>query len=95
MNEPNFDCTPVDGLLKISGELTIAEATDFHRSLVEHLRPELIVDLSGVTACDTTGLQLIFALQQSGAELSAISPAIKETAAALGLEIKAPCADKA
>ena len=83
--------------LKITGEQTIRTVDQLHKALAEHLArgPAVVVDLSEVDECDTTALQLIYALRQSAVErelrfhITAISPAIAETAAALGLRIEA------
>ena len=81
--------------LKISGEQTIRTAGELHQALAEHLDRGLAVamDLSEVGECDTAALQLIYAFRRSMAQrhqrfhITAVSPAIAETAAALGLRI--------
>jgi len=88
--------------LKISGEQTIHTADELHKALSDalHQSPAVVVDLSGVDECDTAALQLIYSLRRSAVErkqrfeITAVSPAITETAAALGLrleELMAPC----
>jgi anti-anti-sigma factor len=84
-----------DTALKISGEQTIHTADELHKELAGYLAQSeaVIVDLSGVDECDTAALQLIWALRRSATErkqrfeITAISPAITETAAALGLPL--------
>ena len=83
--------------LKITGEQTIATADELHKALAEYLDRGLavVVDLSEVEECDAAALQLIYALRQSAVQrkqrfhITAVSPAITETAAALGLRIEA------
>jgi len=83
--------------LKITGEQSIRTANELHKALAECLDRGLavVVDLSGVDECDTAALQLIYALRQSAVlrkhrfHITAVSPAITETAAALGLHLEA------
>jgi anti-anti-sigma regulatory factor len=83
--------------LKITGEQTIRTADELHKTLAGHLDRGLavVVDLSEIIECDTAALQLIYALRQSAVQrkqrfhITAVSPAIAETAAALGLHIEA------
>lgn len=88
--------------LKITGEQTIRTADELQKILADYLDRGLDVgvDLSEVDECDTAALQLIYALRQSAVErqqrfqIMAVSPAITETAAALGLrieELMTPC----
>ncbi|HEY5513043.1 MAG TPA: STAS domain-containing protein [Geomonas sp.] len=53
--------------LKLSGSVTIGEASRFKEALLDALgaATELQVDLSGVTEIDLTGLQLLGATHQS------------------------------
>lgn len=82
--------------LKITGEQTINTAGELHHALAEYLARGLaaVVDLSEVQVCDTTTLQLIYALRRSLVErrlhfhITAVSPAITEAAAALGLRLE-------
>jgi anti-sigma B factor antagonist len=84
-----------DIALQISGEQTIHTADELHKELADYLAQSeaVIVDLSGVDECDTAALQLICALRLSTIErkqrfeIIAISPAITETAAALGFRL--------
>lgn len=83
--------------LKIMGEQTIRTADELHEALAQYLDRglDVVVDLSEVDECDTAGLQLIYALRQSAVQrkqrfhITAVSPAITETATALGLHIEA------
>ena len=54
-------------VLKVSGGVTISDASGFHEALVEALdgASELQVDLSAMTEIDLTGLQLLCAAHQS------------------------------
>ena len=91
------DPTDAGAPLKITGEQTIRTADDLHESLAQYLDRglDVVVDLSEVDECDTAALQLIYALRQSAIQrkqrfhITAVSPAITETAAALGLHIEA------
>ena len=82
--------------LKITGEQTIRTADELHETLAQYLDRDLdvVVDLSEVNECDTAALQLIYALRQSAVQrrqrfqIKAVSPAIAETAAALGLQLE-------
>jgi anti-anti-sigma regulatory factor len=96
--EPNDAASP----LKITGEQTIRTADQLHEAFAEYLDRDLavVVDLSEVDECDTAALQLIYALRQSAVQrkkrfhVTAVSPAITETAGALGLrieELMTPC----
>ena len=83
--------------LNITGEQTIRTADRLHEKLAQYLGRglDMVVDLSGVDECDTTALQLLYALRLSAVQgkrrfhITAASPAITETAAALGLCIEA------
>ena len=85
-----------DVALEISGAQTIQTSEVLHKALAEYLDQSLtlVLDLSGVDECDAAALQLIYALRQSAVQrkqrflITAASPAITETAAALGLRIE-------
>ena len=53
--------------LKLLGQVTVTQAAGFREALLEALGAagELVVDLSGVTEIDLTGLQLLCAAHQS------------------------------
>jgi anti-anti-sigma factor len=95
--ERAYDPNDVGAPLKITGEQTIRTADELHKVLAEHLDRcvDVDVDLSEVDACDAAALQLIYALRQSAVQrkqrfhITAVSPAVTETAAALGLHIEA------
>ncbi|WP_321478221.1 STAS domain-containing protein [uncultured Paludibaculum sp.] len=82
--------------LKIMGEQTIRTADEMHKAFAEYLDRGIavVVDLSEVDECDAAALQLIYALRQSAIQrgqrfrIAALSPAITDTAAALGLHIE-------
>lgn len=59
----HFDRT--SGCLAISGELTVCQATEARRVLLDALNSDClrVLDLSGVTELDTAGLQLLLSLQ--------------------------------
>jgi anti-anti-sigma factor len=88
--------------LKLTGEQTIRTASELHKALAAYIErsPSVVLDLSEVQVWDAAALQLIYALRQSAAQcnqrfhIKAVSEAITETAAALGLRIEAlttPC----
>jgi anti-anti-sigma regulatory factor len=85
-------CAPAepDGPLKITGELNIRTLDQLHQTLTRHLGrgQDLVVDLSGVPECDTAALQLFCALSKSGFDIVAVSPAIREIAAGVGLRVE-------
>ena len=92
-----YDPNDAGAPLKITGEQTIRTADELHKVLVEHLDRglDVVVDLSEVDECDAAALQLFYALRQSAIQrkqrfhITAVSSAIAETAAALGLHIEA------
>lgn len=79
--------------LRLDGELTIYRATELKQFLLDALaQPELAeLDLSGVTECDTAGVQLLLmakrAMRVRGRELrlSGHSPAVLEVLELLDL----------
>jgi len=85
-----------DTALKISGEQTIRTAEELHKELADYLEQSsaVLLDLSDVDECDTAALQLIYSLRQAAIErkqrfeIIAVSPAVTETAAALGLRLE-------
>ena len=79
-------------IMNVTGELTIASAAELRELFVDgSIYGEGVVDLSGVEVCDVAGLQLLCSLRKTAAErgatirLSKISPAVSQTAAAIGL----------
>jgi anti-anti-sigma factor len=88
----------VSGVLRISGVLDIDSADSLREALRSCLllQPHVTADLSEVQACDTAGLQVLLAGRSNAASLGkpfhfhAISPAVAEMAAALGLDLQAP-----
>jgi anti-anti-sigma regulatory factor len=81
--------------LTITGAQSIRTAGELHKTLADYLNRGLavVVDMSMLDECDTAALQLVYALRQSAVqrkqrfEVTAVSPAMIETAAALGLRI--------
>jgi anti-anti-sigma regulatory factor len=92
-----YDPDDAGAPLKITGEQTIRTADQLHKLLAEHLDRgvDFLLDLSEVVECDAAALQLIYALRQSAVQrkqrfqITSVSPAITETAAALGLQVEA------
>jgi anti-anti-sigma factor len=84
-----------NSMLKIAGEQTIATAGDLHKTLIEYLDrgQAMALDLSEIRVCDTAALQLIYGLCRSAVErkqrfqITAVSAAVAETVAALGLAL--------
>jgi anti-anti-sigma factor len=82
--------------LKITGDLSIAAVAAQHATLAGFLAQGLDValDLCGVHACDTAGLQLIYSLgksvrQRKGQlQIVAVSLEVQELATALGLQLQ-------
>ena len=80
-------------VVKIAGALEIAGSELLRQRLIELLREEapLVVDLSGVQACDTSALQLLCSARKSadraGKPLSfeGVPEVVTATAAAIGL----------
>lgn len=99
MDRPNTQSTPAiagEGPTALDGEWSIGNAEELRQLLMESLTrgPDVILDLSGVQACDTAVLQLICSVRKSAVErrrrfqIAALSPAVEEAAAALGLPIR-------
>jgi anti-anti-sigma regulatory factor len=92
---PVANNTP-DGFLKLEGALHISTADELRKALANGLAeaPELVLDLSGVEACDTASFQLLCAARRSAAlmnktvRLTAISNVMVEAGVALGLPIE-------
>ena len=82
--------------LRLAGELDLYSVETACEALLDHLarQPGLELDLSGVEACDTAGLQLLLAVRRSAAAASksfAIhtpSPAIEQCGELLGLSLE-------
>lgn len=84
--------TPVDAL-SIDGELTIVQAALLRERLLEWLpQTDGRLDLSGVHACDSAGIQLLLALsrslRESGRTLQILQPstAVVESLQRYGLD---------
>jgi anti-anti-sigma regulatory factor len=83
--------------LKICGELTVNTVAAQHRQLVDEFagRGRLILDLSGVTTCDTAGLQLVLSAGQTSRAAGRpfavirISEAVAAFSAQIGLDLQA------
>lgn len=84
------------GLLTISGRLDISTADELRDGLGGHSANHFawLLDLSGVESCDVTAMQLLWSVRRSAAEarkafaVTECSPAVLETAVALGLAIQ-------
>ena len=82
-------------VLKIAGTLDISVADSLREALTNsfHRYGVIRVDLSDVETCDTAALQLLYSARQSAArdqaifQITALSPAIAKTIAALGLQV--------
>ena len=82
-------------VLKIEGTLDISVAQRLQEALLESIQANsnLILELSGIDGCDTTALQLLYAVRKmaerfgKNLELRGISPAIATTSTAIGLPI--------
>jgi anti-anti-sigma regulatory factor len=85
-----------DTVFKSSSLQTIRTVDELHKALTDYLdrSPAVAVDLSEVEECDTAALQVIYALRESAIrrrrwfQITAVSAAVTETAAALGLRIE-------
>jgi anti-anti-sigma factor len=85
-----------DCKVKVSGELSIENAEELLQLFTEALchNPELVVDFTEVQTCDTAVLQLICSLRKTTARdgqrfrIAALSPAIEDAAAAIGLSVR-------
>ena len=101
MTQTTNNVTPDLYCLKITGEQTIRTAGELHGILSEHLERgvDVALDLSEVHQCDAAALQLICASRQSAAqrnrafEVTAVSPAVVEAAAGIGLRLRNPEAE--
>jgi anti-anti-sigma factor len=88
----------ITGQLKISGTLDMVTANTLREALLECflLEPEVVADLSAVDGCDAAALQVLLAGHKDAASfgkpfrMNAASPAVLETAEALGLSIGLP-----
>ena len=80
-------------MLKITGAVDICTGDALRTALLAYLheQPAVVLDLSQVDICDTTALQLLYATRRSAERsnkpfrLVAVSPAIEQTCAALGI----------
>lgn len=78
--------------LQLDGDLTIAQAAALRERLLAWLpRADGVLDASGVSACDSTGVQLLLALRRSlqerqqALDLRAPSAALREVLQRYGL----------
>jgi anti-anti-sigma regulatory factor len=64
---PRSTSSQSDAVWRIEGPLVIATVADWHRRLREQLAatPSLTLDLSGLTAIDVFGLQLLWSARRS------------------------------
>jgi anti-anti-sigma factor len=91
------------GVWKIAGDLDIGAAEALRQALFDALQRDksVTVDLTGVDSCDTAALQLLYAARQGARRshqsfrVAAMSAAILETGAALGLPLAELTADLA
>lgn len=81
--------------LKIDGTLTVYEAPEIRKKLLQSFEKENIVtlDLKYVSDCDTAGVQLLYCALRTALKadkkvyVSGISEAIKRAANGIGLEL--------
>lgn len=84
-------------VLKLRGTLDISVAGELHTALRDFLSgpSSLVLDLSGIDACDTTALQLICSARKTAErsnrrlQVVGLSDPVAETSAALGLSTTA------
>ena len=63
MTDPSSPANP-RAILRLEGELTISRAAELKQTLLDALTGALDVDLSGVTAIDGAGVQLLVMLDR-------------------------------
>jgi anti-anti-sigma factor len=81
--------------LKIEGSMSIYEAAALREACMECFKncEAMEVDLSGVSECDITGVQLLYSARMTAEatekifEITAVSPAVIETMVASGLNL--------
>jgi ABC-type transporter Mla MlaB component len=81
-------------LLKIEGSLSINEALEVHKQIIQAFEgaDDISFELTGVTDCDTAGVQLIFSIlksvEESGKNISIpdFPKAVQDAAGRIGLE---------
>lgn len=94
--------TNCDDLVKLSGSLDIYAAGELRDALARHIHQHssLTLDLSAVSACDVVALQLLCSAGKSatlagkGFSLTAISAAVEQSCAALGIVPERLCASR-
>lgn len=82
--------------LKLAGSLVIGVAAELRTALHDRIlqHPEVKLDLAGVESCDAAALQLLWSARKTAEEtgkrleLTAMSPAVEDTGAALGLFLR-------
>jgi anti-anti-sigma factor len=92
-----FEQDKTTGTLKIAGHMRIDEVDSLKSALSQYVlnEPRLALDLSAVEYCDAAGLQLLLAAEKTAAHLhkpfalNAVSEAVTNSAAALGLTLAA------
>lgn len=88
-------------ILKLSGALRIHVGDELRAALLDYVgtASKPVVDLSEVTECDTTGLQLLIAASRTAEhsgkpfELVGVPVAVREAGVALGLTVTAASPD--
>lgn len=88
-------------VLTIAGDLQIDSIEQLRAPLWQCVsnQPEVILDLSGVDACDTAAFQVLLACKKTAAAMGkpfcivAASPAFNDSAATLGLDLASTWAD--
>ena len=90
------DSVAGDVPLEVGGEWGIGNADELRKLFAESLdrNPDLVVDLAGVQACDTTVLQLICSLRKTALQrgqrvrIVGLSAAVESAGVALGLPVR-------
>ena len=80
--------------IKISGAISIYEAADIHKQLLQSFIEKDIInlDLDEVNSCDVTGIQLLFSAIRTSEEegkkinILKVSETIKETVRLIGVQ---------
>ncbi len=93
MVSEKFEGTVSDSY-RIDGPLTVYEVSAFRRELLDYVnaREGVLLDLEGITDCDTAGVQLLFAATRAVVEsgkkinVSHIPETVQQAAARIGLD---------
>jgi len=97
LNSSDQQITPGGPTLAIQGELNVNTVIEHQAQLLDHLAEHhaLSLDLSGVTVCDTAGLQLLLSARRTieanhgSYQIAFASEAILKGAGEIGIELDA------